>query len=63
MDVRHMIQEAALVVIDGTGYRVLYCEDDYFLAQDEDRGDEVRIPYEDIDLARDCIYKLTLMNP
>ncbi len=61
--VKSMIQEATVVVIDGTSYRVDFSEDEYFQATDEDSGDEVYIEYDEIDLSRDKIFKLTLMNP
>jgi hypothetical protein len=61
--VKSMIQQATVVVIDGASYRVDYCEDDYFHATDEEDGNEVNIEYDEIDLSRDSIFQLTLMNP
>lgn len=58
-----MLQEAAVIVLDGVGYRISYCEDDFIMGVDEETGDEVQILYDEIDPSRDFIYKLTLMNP
>ena len=60
--IRAMIQQATVVIIDGTSYRVDYCEPDYFCAISDDDGDEVYIEYEEVDLARDKIFKLVQMN-
>lgn len=58
-----MLHEAAVIVLDGVGYRISYCEDTYILGVDEETGNEVQIDYDEIDLSRDFVYKLTLMNP
>ena len=43
--VKSLIKRATIVIIDGTSYRVDYCEPDYFMATDEDNGDDVAIEY------------------
>ena len=60
--VKSLIKRATIVIIDGTSYRVDYCEDDYFAATDEEDGDEVTIEYDEIDLARDKIFGLMQLN-
>ena len=60
--VKRMIQDASIVIIEGTSYRVNYCEPDYFCAISDDDGDEVTIDYDEIDLARDKIFGLVQLN-
>ena len=60
--VKSLIKRATIVIIDGTSYRVEYCEPDYFMATDEDNGDDVAIEYDEIDLARDKIFGLVQLN-
>jgi hypothetical protein len=61
--VREMMSQAATATIDGVEYRILTTEDDHCLAEHEDTGDEVQIRFDEVDLSRDLIYKLVLMNP
>ena len=61
--VREMLSQAAHATIDGVDYRILTTEEDHCLAEHEDTGDEVQIRFEEVDLSRDLIYKLVLMNP
>lgn len=63
LDLKTMLHEAAVIVLDGVGYRIAYCEEAYIMGIDEETGDEVTITYDEINLSRDLIYKLTLMNP
>ena len=60
---KNMLVDAAVIVLDGCGYRIAYCEENFLMGIDEETGDEVQIGYDEIDLERDMIYKLTLMNP
>jgi hypothetical protein len=58
-----MIQNAALYVpADCEGIRVDRCDDDYFVGTGEESGDEYRVYYDEVDLEKDLIYKLVLMN-
>lgn len=60
---KEMIMEAAVYVpFDGEGIRISYCEDDAFYGTGEESGQEYKIPYYDVDLDNDLIYKLVLMN-
>lgn len=60
--VKSLIKRATIVIIDGTRYRVDYCEDEYFHATDEEDSDQVTIEYDEIDLARDKIFGLVQLN-
>lgn len=60
--IRAMIQQAAIVIVNGHSYRVEYCEDEYFSATDEANGDLVAIEYDEVDLSRDKIFKLVQIN-
>lgn len=57
-----LIKQATTVVIDDEVYEVNYCDDDWFECTDED-GNPNQFYYSEIDLEKDCIYKLTLLNP
>ena len=63
MSLKSMLQEASVLVLDGQGYRIAYCEEAHLMGIDEVTGDEVTITYDEIDLTRDFLYKLTLMKP
>lgn len=60
---RLLIEQAHLVIHHGDAYRVNYCEPEYFHATHEVSGDEVQIYYSEINLHRDRIYGLQLLNP
>lgn len=62
-EIRKMLCQAASATIDGVDYKILFTEDDYVMAEHEDTGDEVQIRFEEVDLSRDLIYQLVLMNP
>lgn len=57
-----MLLQAAVIVYDGIAYQIQYCEDNYMLGVDEETGEDVQIEYDSVDLNRDLIYKLELMN-
>jgi hypothetical protein len=64
MGIKEMMQEAAVIIYNGDSLRVMYCDEDEFVACQEDGiQEEYRIPYTDVDLDRDLLYKFTLMNP
>ena len=55
--------DAEVVIIDSVPYRVLSCDEYHFIGELEDEpGAEVRLEYSDVDLSRDLIYKLTLVD-
>ena len=58
-----MLADACVLVQDGTSYRICYCEENYLVTEDEDTGSEVQIGYDEIDLTRDLVYQMVLMNP
>jgi hypothetical protein len=60
--IKSMLQKAAVIVYDGIAYQIQYCEDNYMLGVDEETGEDVQIEYDSVDLNRDLIYKLELMN-
>ena len=61
--VKNLLVNATVVVIDGDAYRMLMCEDSTFYAELEDEySDAVEFRYDQVDLSRDLIYKLTLVN-
>jgi hypothetical protein len=60
---RLLIEQAHLVIHCGDAYRVNHCEPEYFLATHEATGDEVYIYYSEINLYRDRVYGLQLLNP
>ena len=62
--VKEMIQEAAIYVpFNCEGIRINSCEDECFFGTGEESGEEYCITYEEVDLSKDLIYKLVLMNP
>jgi hypothetical protein len=64
MGIKEMLQEAAVIILNGDSYRIDCCEDDHFVATLEDGCMETReFSYSDVDLDRDLLYKFTLMNP
>ena len=56
-----LAQKACKFVTDGVFYQMNYCEDDYFVVED-DNGDEILVPYADVDLEEDCFYALVKMK-
>ena len=58
-----MLRGAAVVVIDGTSYRIDHCDDHQMACTCQETGQQVDLEYTRIDPARDQIYQLTLMNP
>lgn len=60
---RLLIEQAYIVIHRSESYRVNYCEPEYFHATHEATGDEVTIYYSEINLYRDRIYGLELLNP
>lgn len=57
-----MLLQAAVIVYDGVAYQIQYCDEDHMLGYDEETGEDVQIEYDSVDLNRDLIYKLELMN-
>jgi hypothetical protein len=61
--VKNLLVDANVVVIDGDPYRILSCEDSTFTAELEDEFSEpFTFEYNQVDLSRDLIYKLMLVN-
>ena len=62
--VKNLLVDAAVIIIDGDAYCMLYCDEETFTAELEDEFcDPEEFSYGDVDLKRDMIYKLTLVNP
>lgn len=61
-----ILAAAAFYVQGGdTWYRMVanLPEDDYFMATDEDTGEEYIFDYSDVDLAKDVFYTLEAIDP
>ena len=63
MNTQQLVQQACLVVYRGDSYQVVACETEFFYAVHESTGDEVWLYYDQLDLTRDRIYGLQLLNP
>ena len=61
-----MLDDAAVLITEDSAYRIgwIDIEEGIVYLTDEDDGDEVAMPLEDIDLSQPdvLLYKLTLMN-
>ena len=61
-----MLEDAAVLITEDGAYRIgwIDIEEGIVYLTDEDDGDEVAMPLEDIDLSQPdvLLYKLTLMN-
>lgn len=62
MNTKQLVEQACLVVYRRDSYQVLGCDDEFFYAVHERSGDEVQIYYSELDLKRDRIYGLQLLN-
>ena len=62
--IKEMIGQAEVYVpFNCEAIRIECCDDDYFLGTGEETGEQYQINYEEVDLGKDLIYKLVLMNP
>lgn len=60
---KSMIMEAAIYVpFNSEGVRISHCEDDAFYGEGEETGESYKITYDEVDLSKDMIYKLVLVN-
>lgn len=60
---KSLIQRAAVYVQpESEGMRVIICEDDYFIAEGEETGEQYQISYDEVNLETDLIYALVLIN-
>ena len=63
--IKELLFQACAATIDGVDYRILYTDEDSVMCEYEngDDTDTIAIPYCQVNLDRDLIYKMTLMNP
>ena len=71
MSKEHLANVAALaenadlyIQEEGEGMRIIACmsEEDYFLAEGEESGEQYQVDYDDVDLENDTFYRLQKMD-
>ena len=61
-DLLALFSEATIIVQGEDSYRVDFIVDDQIHVTDEDTGDEHILEFDDVDLERDLVYGLVLLN-
>ena len=61
-DLLALFSEATIIVQGEDSYRVDFIVDEQIHVTDEDTGDEHILEFDDVDLERDLVYGLVLLN-
>jgi hypothetical protein len=60
--VKKLVQESTMIAIDGQVYDIDWCDSEFFQGSSDD-GEVQQFSYDDVDLDRDLLYKVILLNP